>query len=130
MRPWSSGIPTRRDSESRLAVCVDVRTGVTRYVSSFARDALQPPEDDRLQRDSTIGEAVVTLHGCVLERSGAIFPQRCRQTFHVSTVLIVGCHDQHTMAPQDAGPAPVIPLGCMPRRLGEECRRRDARNRA
>ena len=44
------------------------------YLSSFAREALQPPEDDRLQRDSTIGEAVVTLHGCVLERSGAVLP--------------------------------------------------------
>src|SRR6185503_17920430 len=98
MRPWSSGIRTRRDSESRLAVGVDGRTGVTRYLSSFAREALQPPEDDRLQRDSTIGEAVVTLHGCVLEGSGAIFPQRCRQTFHVSTVLILGRHDQHRTA--------------------------------
>ena len=133
------GVPiVRRDSEARVRRSGRSRAGLQEVVtrarsvlhrSRIARQALQPREDDRLQRDPTIGEAVVGLHGCILERSGAVFSQRRRQSVHVRAVLIVGCHDQQRTAAQGAGPAQVIPSGRMPRGLGEQLRRCNAEDR-
>src|SRR6516225_9892749 len=77
-------------------------------------ELFQPANDDGLQSNAMIGEAVIGRDSYLFERDGTLLSQRRRQSFHISMILIVGFEEQHGTRAQGLRPLHIIPIFRMP----------------
>ena len=58
----------------------------------------------------------------MFQRNGSLLPKSRRQRFHIGMILIVSFDEQHRARVHRFRPLDVVPIFCMPLRLGKEFR--------